>query len=302
MVKTLLSYTLAAGILTPPVILGNQPALKPDAQPLTSHYPLMRATQPVQIDKPISHNLPTVVSPPAVVPIPQTIVPQVVTYRPERVPVASTSERLPPPEPSALVGQEPTEFALSEPHIPTDSPDVTSEAFLLFPPSPTIENSDVETPETPDSSTDLTVLRDVTPQAHISSTAPLSAYDIMSGERLWETTESLSVQANNHQVILDDQAHTELILTVPDNELITVNGTDYPGGLIIRAQDDELYVINYLSENQMMTIQPEVISTITSLSEQTVTLIAQSEPAHHWYDLDGHLPEQPPQIARRGSP
>ena len=302
MVRTLISYTLAAGILTPPVILGNHPTLELDTQPFTSHYPLMWATQPVQINKPISHNLPTVVSPPAVVPIPQTIVPQVVTYRPERVPVASKSERLPPPEPSALVGQEPTEFALSEPHIPTDSPDVTSEAFLLLPPSPTIENSDVETPETPDSSTDLTVLRDVTPQAHISSTAPLSAYDIMSGVKLWETTEVLTVQASNHQVVLDEQVHTELILTVPDNELITVNGTDYPGGLIIRAQDNELYVINYLSGDQMTTIQPEVVPESTVFSEQKATLIAQSEPAHHWYDLDGHLPEQPPQIARRGSP
>lgn len=272
MVKTLISYTLAAGILTPPVILGNQPT-EPDAQPLTSDYPLMQAAQPVQIDTPILHNLPTVVPPPAVVPIPQTIAPQFVIYRPELVPVASTSESLPSSEQPTPVGQEPTEFAL-----------------------------DVETPETPDSSTDLTVLRDVTPQAHISSTAPLSAYDIMSGERLWETTETLTVQANNHQVLLDDQAHTELILIVPNNESITVNGTDYTGDLIIRAQEDELYVINYLSGDQMMTIQPEVVPESTVFSEQTVTLIAQSEPAHHWYDLDGRLPEQPPQITRRGSP
>ena len=296
MVKTLISYTLAAGILTPPVILGNHPT-EPYAQPLTSDYPLMQAAQPVQIDKPIPHSLPTVVPPPAVVPIPQTIAPQFVTYRPEQLPVASTSKRLPPSEPTALVVEEPTEFALSESHIPTDSPDVTSEAVSLLLPSPTIESSDIETPET---STDLTVLRDVTPQAHISSTAPLSAYDIMSGERLWETTESLTVQASNHQVLLDNQTHTELILAVPDNALITVNGTDYPGGLIIRAQEDELYVINYLSGDQIT--QPEVVPTITSLSEQTVTLIAHSEPAHRWYDLDGRLPKQPPQIARRGSP
>ena len=265
MVRTLISYTLAAGILTPPVILGNRP-IDPDAQPSTSDYPLMQAAQPVQINTPILHNLPTVVPPPAIVPIPQTIAPQFVTYRPEQVPVASTSERLPPPEPPAPVGQEPTEFAL-----------------------------DVETPETPDSSTDLTVLRDVTPQAHISSTAPLKAYDIMSGVQLWESTESLNVQANNHQVLLDDQAHTELILTVPDNALITVNGTDYPDGLIIRAQGNELYVINYLSGDLMMTVQPEIISP----ADLTIT---QFNPIHHWYDLDGRLPEQPPQIARRGSP
>ena len=301
MVKTLLSYTLAAGILTPPVILGNQPT-ELDAQLLTSDYPLMQAAQPIQIDKHIPHNLPTVIPPPAVVTIPQTIVTQFVTYRPEQVPVVRTFESPLPPETPTLVGQEPTEFVLSEPHIPTDSPDVTSEAVLLSPPSPTIENPDVESPETTDSSTDLTVLRDVTPQAHISSTAPLSTYDIMSGEQLWETTESLTVQAKNHQVMLNDQAHTELILTVPDNELITINGTDYPGGLIIRAQDNELYVINYLSGDQMTTIQPEVVPESTVFSEQTVTLIAQSEPAHHWYDLDGRLPEQPPQITRRGSP
>ena len=298
MVKTLISYILAAGILTPPVILGNQ-LTEPDTQPLTSDYPLMQAAQPVQINKPVPHNLPTVVSLPAVVPIPQTIAPQLVTYRPEPVPVVNTFESPLPPETPTLVGQEPTEFALSEPHIPTDSPDVTSEAVLLLLPSPIIESSDIETPET---STDLTVLRDVTPKAHISSTAPLSAYDIMSGERLWETTEPLTVQASNHQVLLDDQAHTELILIVPNNESIAVNGTDYPGGLIIRAQEDELYVINYLSGNQMMTIQSEVVSESTVFSEQTVTLIAHSEPAHHWYDLDGRLPEQPPQIARHGSP
>ncbi|EKU96800.1 hypothetical protein Lepto7375DRAFT_0715 [Leptolyngbya sp. PCC 7375] len=301
MVKTLISYTLAAGILTPPVILGNQPT-EPDAPPLTSHYPLVRVTQPVQINKPIPHNLPTVVPPPAVAPIPQPITPQLVTYRPERVPVARTSESLSPPEPPAPVEQEPTEFALSEPHIPTDNPDVTSEEVSLLPASPTIENSDVETPETPDSSTDLTILRDVTPQAHISSTAPLSTYDIMSGERLWETTEPLTVQASNHQVLLDDQAHTELILTVPNNESITVNGTDYLGGLIIRAQEDELYVINYLSGEQVMTVRPEVIPTIPSFSNRTEALLAQSEPAHHWYDLDGRLPEKPPQIARREPP
>jgi len=272
MVRTLISYTLAAGILTPPVILGNQPT-EPDAQTLTSDYPLMQAAQPVQIDTPILHNLPTVVPPPAVVPIPQTIAPQFVTYRPEQVPVASTSERLPPPEPPAPVGQEPTEFAL-----------------------------DVETPEISNSSTDLTALRDVIPQAHISSTAPLSSYDIMSGERLWETTEPLTVQASNHQVLLNDQTHTELILTVPDNELITVNGTDYPGGLIIRAQENELYVINYLSGDQMTTIQPEVVPESTVFSEQKAILIAQSESAHHWYNLDGRLPEQPPQIARREPP
>ena len=124
----------------------------------------------------------------------------------------------------------------------------------------------------------------------------------MSGERLWETTESLTVQASNHHVLLDDQAHTELILIVPNNESITVNGADYTGDLIIRAQEDELYVINYLSGDQMMTIQPEVIPESTVFSEQTVTLITQSEPAHHWYDLDGRLPEQPPQIARREPP
>lgn len=301
MVKTLISYTLAAGILTPPVILGNQPT-EPDDQPLTSHYPLVRATQPVQIDKPIPHNLPTVVPPPAVAPISQTIAPQFVTYRPERVPVASTSESLALPEPPAPVGQESTEFTLSEPHIPTDSPDVTSEAVLLPPLSPTIKSSDVETPEISDSSTDLTVLRDVTPQAHISSTAPLSAYDIMSGERLWKTTESLTVQASNHQVLLDDQAHTELILNVPDNESITVNGTDYLGGLIIRAQEDELYVINYLLEGQVMTVRPEVIPITPSFSNRTEALTAQTEPTHHWYDLDGRLPEQPSQIARREPP
>ena len=294
MVKTLISYTLAAGILTPPVILGNQPT-ELDAQLLTSDYPLMQAAQIIQIDKHIPHNLPTVTPPPAVVTIPQTIATQFVTYRPEQVTVVRTFESPLPPETPTLVGQEPTEFVLSEPHIPTDSPDVTSEAVLLSPPSPTIENPDVESPETPDSSTDLTVLRDVTPQAHISSTAPLSTYDIMSGERLWETTESLSVQANNHQVMLNDQAHTELILTVPDNELITVNGTDYLGGLILRAQDNELYVISYLSGDLMMTVPTEIIS-------PAALTVTQSTPIHHWYDLDGRLPEQPPQIARRGSP
>ena len=113
--------------------------------------------------------------------------------------------------------------------------------------------------------------------------------------RSWGTTEVLTVQANNHQVLLDDQAHTELILTVPDNELITVNGTDYRGGLIIRAQDNELYVINYLSGDLMMTVQPEIISS----ADLTVT---QFNPIYHWYDLDGRLPEQPPQIPRREPP
>ena len=293
MVRTLISYTLAAGIVTPPALLSTQPPPQLEVQSSVSQYPLLRTTQLIQLDThPIPHNPPTVIPQPIVLPTPQTVAPQFVAYHPAPVPIPTPLENPPPPEPPP----EPT--AITEPPIPTVSPDVSPIVAL----PPPIETSDVETPEIPSPLTDLTVLRDIVHQAQITSTAPLSAYDIMSGERLWETTEVLTVQASNHQVMLDDQAHTELILTVPDNELITVNGTDYLGGLIIRAQDNELYVINYLSGDQMMTIQPEIVPESTVFSEQTVTLIAQSEPAHHWYDLDGRLPEQPPQIARRGSP
>ncbi|MEM7065695.1 MAG: hypothetical protein AAF572_21350 [Cyanobacteria bacterium P01_B01_bin.77] len=293
MVRTLISYTLAAGIVTPPALLSTQPPPQLEVQSSVSQYPLLRTAQPIQLDThPIPHNPPTVIPQPIVLPTPQTIAPQFVARHPDPVPIPTLLEDLPSPEPPP----EPT--AITEPPIPTVNPDVSPVVAL----PPPIETSDVETPEIPSPPTDLTVLQDIVHQAQITSTAPLSAYDIMSGERLWETTESLTVQASNHQVLLDDQAHTELILIVPNNEFITVNGTDYPGGLIIRAQEDELYVINYLSGDQMMTIQPEVVPESTVFSEQTFTLIAQSESAHHWYDLDGRLPEQPPQISRRGSP
>lgn len=293
MVRTLISYTLAAGIVTPPALLSTQPPPQLEVQSSVSQYPLLRTTQPIQLDThPIPHNPPTVIPQPIVLPTPHTVAPQFVAHHPDPVPISTPLENPPPPEPPP----EPT--SIPEPPIPTVSPDVSPIVAL----PPPIETSEVETPEIPSPPTDLTVLRDTVHQAQITSTAPLKAYDIMSGVQLWETTEVLTVQANNHQVMLNDQAHTELILTVPNNELITVNGTDYPGGLIIRAQDDELYVINYLSGDQIMTIQPEVVPESTVFSEQTVTLIAQSEPAHHWYDLDGRLPEQPPQIARREPP
>lgn len=281
MVRTLISYTLAAGIITPPALLSPHTSPKPEVKSAVPQYPLLRTTQSIP-PRPIPHNHPTIVSPPVT---PQPVAPQFVLHRPEPVTIPPTLEMPPPPSPPP----EPT--VVPVPAMPIEK---TPEGIpiAVLPPPPPIETPEVETPDTSTPPTDLTVLRDVVSQAHITSTAPMTAYDIMSGESLWETTEALNIQANNHQVILDDQVHSELVLTVPDNEFITVNGTDYPGGLIIRAQDNELYVINYLSVDQITAVQLNIIVPV----EQPLTQ------AHSWYDLDGRLPEHPPQIAHHGSP
>ena len=274
MVRTLISYALAAGIITPPALLGTQTSPEPEVKRPVAQYPLLRTAQPVQ-PQATPHNPPTAIPPPVVVPAPQPVAPQFVTYRPEPVlmptPLESPLPPEPPPEPAAIL--EPLMSA--------------SPVAALLPPPPPIETSDVNTPGTSTPPTDITILRQVVSNADITSTAPLMAYDIMSGELLWKTTEALTLQANNHQVLLDDQAHTELILTVPDDDLISVNGTDYSGGLIIRAQGDELYVIHYLSGDQI----PYQFDISVSM-----------EPSHTWYDQDSRLPASPPQIAHHGSP
>lgn len=269
MVRMLISYSLAAGILTPPALLSNQTSVPPETvKTMVPLYPLLRITPP------IPRNLPTVVPPPVMMPTPPVIAPQFVTYLPEPVP------SLPPPD--------------TPPESPPPMPTVTAEiaSVAVPPPPPPMETSKVESPEIVTPPTDLTVLREVATEAHITSTVPLTAYDMMSGEPLWETTESFTVQANQHQVQLDGQLHTELILTVPDDDIITVNGIDYAGGLIIRAQNNELYVINYLSGDQITAVQPAIFAPI----EHPIPH------AHLWYDLDGRLPELPPQLAHHGSP
>lgn len=281
MVRTLISYTLAAGIITPPALLSTQTSPQLEVQPSVPQYPELRTAQSISTH-PIPKNQPTVVSPPVLL-TPQPIAPQFVAHRPEPVTVPSTLEDSPPPNPP------PETTVIPVPSMPIELTEEIPVAVLIPPP---IAISDEDSSDISSPSTDLTVLRDVVSEAHITSTAPVTAYDIMSGEPLWETTEALTIQANTHQVMLNDQAHSELILTVSDNERMTVNGTDYIGGLIIRAQDNELYVINDLSGDQMTAVQPNIIVPV----EQSATQ------AHPWYDLDGRLPQHPPQIARHGSP
>ncbi|MEM6255072.1 MAG: hypothetical protein AAF821_19320 [Cyanobacteria bacterium P01_D01_bin.156] len=263
MVRMLISYTLAAGIMTPPALLSTQPSLQTEIKPALKS-PILRTTKPVQ-PLPIRNNPSTVIPPPTVIPTPQTVAPQFVTYRPELIAPPSLENLTYPEPPISTV------------------PDAALPVTAL--PPPPIETITPETADNLNQLTEITILREVVSDAHITSTAPLTAHDLMSGDILWETTEALAVQANNHQVLLDDQPHTELILTVPDGEFITVNGTAYSGGLILRAQDNNLYVINYLSGDQI-TAQPDMP-------------IKQS---HTWYDLDGRHLQPATQIAQHRSP
>lgn len=356
MVRTLISYTVAAGIMTPPAILSTQTSPEPDPNAIVPQYPLLRTTQLVHPynNTPIPHNSPTVVPPPAP-PTSEIVTPQFVVHHPEAVPAPPPLKSLPTPEPTVAVPKPsitapvvvlppPPEMAAPPISGKPDSPETVTHAAPVFlasspdtvtvmeadllplpnitepstpqpldvpvtvspiepvfsdhrpeaipiaviPPPPTVEPLDEEISTDTSPPADLTVLREVATDAHITGSAPVSAHDMMSGEPLWETTEAISVEADNHQVLLEDQAHTELILTVPEDEHITVNGTDYPGGLVVRAQDDELYVVNYLSEDNMDTVPPDITPT--------------DEAAHLWYDLDGRLPEPPPQLAQRESP